>query len=246
MEEEISLGEIFAILKQRLGSIIVWSLAGVLLAALYTFFLVTPSYQSTSKIVVNQTQNAEQAITNTDIQTNLSLINTYQGIIKEPIVLQDVISSTQSDLTLEEIREKLTVQTETDSLVFGITITDDNPYEAADLANATAISFEEKIGDILDVNSVTILSQAVVNPNPISPNIPMNLVLGLLVGMMIGVGLAFLTEFMDKTVKDEKFIEELGWSNLGSVMQMTDKELVATRFVQVSSNQETRKSKRRV
>ena len=246
MEEEISLGEIFAILKQRLGSTIVWSLAGMLLAALYTFFLVTPSYQSTSKIVVNQTQNAEQAITNTDIQTNLSLINTYQGIIKEPIVLQDVISSTQSDLTLEELGEKLTVQTETNSLVFGITITDDNPYEAADLANATAISFEEKIGDILDVNSVTILSQAVVNPNPISPNIPMNLVLGLLVGMMIGVGLAFLTEFMDKTVKDEKFIEELGWSNLGSVMQMTDKELVATRFVQVSSNQETRKSKRRV
>ena len=161
-------------------------------------------------------------------------------------MLQDVISSTQSDLTLEELREKLTVQTETNSLVFGITITDDNPYEAADLANATAISFEEKIGDILDVNSVTILSQAAVNPNPISPNIPMNLVLGLLVGMMIGVGLAFLTEFMDKTVKDEKFIEELGWSNLGSVMQMTDKELVATRFVQVSSNQETRKSKRRV
>ena len=195
---------------------------------------------------MNQTQNAEQAITNTDIQTNLSLINTYQGIIKEPIVLQDVISSTQSDLTLEELGEKLTVQTETNSIVFGITITDDNPYEAADLANATAISFEEKIGNILDVNSVTILSQAVVNPNPISPNIPMNLVLGLLVGMMIGVGLAFLTEFMDKTVKDEKFIEELGWSNLGSVMQMTDKELVATRFVQVSSNQETRKSKRRV
>ena len=46
MEEEISLGEIFAILKQRLGSIIIWSMAGLLLAALYTFFFVTPSYQS--------------------------------------------------------------------------------------------------------------------------------------------------------------------------------------------------------
>ncbi|MDK2780815.1 MAG: protein tyrosine kinase modulator, partial [Trichococcus sp.] len=75
-------------------------------------------------------------------------------------MLQDVIASTQSDLTLEELGEKLTVQTETNSLVFGVTITDDNPYEAAELANATAISFEEKIGDILDVNSVTILSQA--------------------------------------------------------------------------------------
>ena len=124
MEEEISLGEIFAILKQRIGSIITWSLTGLLLAALYTFFFVTPTYQSTSKIVVNQTQNAEQAITNTDIQTNLSLINTYQGIIKEPIILEDVITDTGSKLTLGELRDKLTVQTEDSSLVFGITIVD--------------------------------------------------------------------------------------------------------------------------
>ena len=126
MEEEISLGEIFAILKQRLGSIIVWSMAGLLLAALYTFFFVTPTYQSTSKIVVNQTQNSEQAITNTDIQTNLSLINTYEGIIKEPIILEDVITNTNSDLTVSELRNKLTVQTEDTSLVFGITVTDVN------------------------------------------------------------------------------------------------------------------------
>jgi capsular polysaccharide biosynthesis protein len=144
MEEEISLGEIFAILKQRLGSIIMWSMAGLLLAALYTFFFVTPTYQSTSKIVVNQTQNAEQAITNTDIQTNLSLINTYQGIIKEPIILEDVITNTGSKLTVGELRNKLTVQTEDSSLVFGITVADENPFTAAELANATASSLSKK------------------------------------------------------------------------------------------------------
>ena len=246
MEEEISLGEIFAILKQRLGSIIIWSLAGLLLAALYTFFFVTPSYQSTSKIVVNQTQNAEQSITNTDIQTNLNLINTYQGIIKEPIILEDVITNTGSKLTVGELRNKLTVQTEDSSLVFGITVADENPFTAAELANATASSFEQKIGEILDVNSVTILSQAVANPNPVSPNTPMNLVLGLVVGMMIGVGLGFLAEFMDKTVKDEKFIEQLGWSNLGSVLQMSEEELTATRFVQATPDVKSRKAKRRI
>ena len=114
------------------------------------------------------------------------------------------------------------------------------------MANATAASFEEKIGSILDVNSVTILSQAVANPNPVSPNTPMNLVLGLLVGMMIGVGLAFLAEFMDKTVKDEKFIEQLGWSNLGSVLLMSEEELSSTRFVQATPDVKSRKAKRRI
>lgn len=44
----------------------------------------------------------------------------------------------------------------------------------------------------------------------------MNLVLGLLVGMMIGVGLAFLAEFMDKTVKDEKIHGTDGLGEFGS------------------------------
>lgn len=246
MEQEISIGTTLTIMKQRWGQIIIWSLAGLILSGIYTFFFVTPTYQSVSKIVVNQTQNAEQAITNTDIQTNLNLINTYQGIIKEPIILEDVITQTGSKLSFDELRDKLTVQTEVDSLVFGVTITDENPYNAAELANATANIFQQKIGDILDVSSVTILSEAVANTNAVSPNTPLNLVFGLLVGMMIGIALAFFNEFMDKTVKDDKFIEKMGWTNLGSVLQMTEEEVQSTRFAPVKEENTTRKLKRRV
>lgn len=55
MKEEISLLEIFMMLRRRGFQIAIWSIAGLLAAVLYTFFLVTPIYQSTSKIVVNQT-----------------------------------------------------------------------------------------------------------------------------------------------------------------------------------------------
>src|SRR5699024_6470410 len=98
------------------------------LAAAYTFFFVTPQYESTSKIVVNQTQNTGQAITNTDIQTNLNLINTYQSIIREPIILEDVIEMTDSNLTVSQLRNKITVQTQNNSLVFGVTVSDESPY----------------------------------------------------------------------------------------------------------------------
>lgn len=246
MQEEIYLSEIFATLKERLGQIIIWSLAGVLFAGLYTFFFVTPTYQSTTKIVVNQTQNSEQAITSTDIQTNLSLINTYQGIIKEPIILQDVISNTGSDLSMEELRNQLTVEIEENSLVFGVTVTNENPHTAAELANATANSFQQKIGEILDVNSVTILSEAIANTKAVSPNILMNLISGLLAGMIIGVCLAILSESMDKTVKDDKFIEQMGWTNLGNVLQMTEEDVASTRFSTTKAEEMIRKTNRRV
>ena len=54
----------------------------------------------------------------------------------------------------------------------------------------------------------------------------LNLAIGVVLGGMIGVGLAFLLEFLDNTVKDEKFIvEELGWTSLGRIAEMSADEL---------------------
>lgn len=230
MKEEILLGEIFNTLKKKIGQILMWSLLGLFIASVITFFFVTPIYQSTSKIVVNQTQNASQSITNTDIQTNLSLINTYQTIIKEPIILESAIQNVGSDLSVNELKDKIIIKTEDNSLVFGIAVTDENPFVAAELANAISNTFQQKIGDILDVESVTILSTAIPNTEPISPNIALNVASGILAGLVIGVGLVFLSEMTNKTVRDDKFIESLGWTNLGSVLEMSRDEISATRI----------------
>lgn len=233
MKEEISLLEIFMMLRRRGFQIAIWSIAGLLAAVLYTFFLVTPMYQSTSKIVVNQTENTNQVLTNNDIQTNLNLINTYQSIIKEPIILEGVIAQSGSDLTVAELSEKITIQTEANSLVFGIAVIDEDPYVAADLANATSSLFEQKIGEILEVKSVTILSSAAPELNPVSPNIPLNIIMGAFLGVLIGSVSAIIAEMTNKTVKDEKFIESLGWTNLGSVLEMTPEEIRSTRITGV-------------
>jgi hypothetical protein len=64
--------------------------------------------------------------------------------------------------------------------------------------------------------------------------------------MSIGVTMAFITEFMDKTVKDDKFIEQMGWTHLGSVLQMTEEEIQLTKFVPVDEEKASRQLKRRV
>ena len=249
MKEEILLGEIFNTLKKKIGQILMWSLLGLFIASVITFFFVTPIYQSTSKIVVNQTQNASQSITNTDIQTNLSLINTYQTIIKEPIILESAIQNVGSDLSVNELKDKIIIKTEDNSLVFGIAVTDENPFIAAELANAISNTFQQKIGDILDVESVTILSTAIPNTEPISPNIALNVASGILAGLVIGVGLVFLSEMTNKTVRDDKFIESLGWTNLGSVLEMTRDEISSTRISSINLASKTtgsRISKKRI
>jgi capsular polysaccharide biosynthesis protein len=96
---------------------------------------------------------------------------------------------------------------------------------AADLANTTADIFQEKIGDILPVESVTILSTAVPTTDPIFPNIPMNLFGGLLLGFLLGLLHVFFKTLLDQKVRNDEIISNLGWTNLGSIVEMSDKEV---------------------
>ena len=57
----------------------------------------------------------------------------------------------------------------------------------------------------------------------------MNLAIGLVLGFIVGIGISFLLELLDRTVKDDKFVtENLGFTILGTVPQMSQKELNAT------------------
>lgn len=225
MEEEISLKELFAILKKRIGLIINITLVGLLIVAFYTFFIATPEYSSTTQLLVNRTQQAD-AIQRSDIDTNVQLINTYKDIINGPVILDEVREGLNLEISHGTLSDQITVSNEADSQVFSIQVIDTNPYNAAAIANTTAIVFQENLDDIMNVDNVTIISQAEPNINPISPNHTINVAIGVVLGGMVGIGLAYLLEFIDNTVKDEKFIvEELGWTNLGRIAEMNTEEL---------------------
>ncbi|EXJ23308.1 Tyrosine-protein kinase transmembrane modulator EpsC [Alkalibacterium sp. AK22] len=227
MEEEISLVELFDIIKKRVGMIINLTLIGLLVVAFYTFFVATPEYSSTTQLLVNRTQQTD-AIQRSDIDTNVQLINTYKDIIKGPVILDEVREDLNLDSSHSGLSNQISISNEANSQVFSIRVTDINPYNAALIANTTASVFRENLDDIMNVDNVTVISQAEPNINPISPNHSLNLAIGIVLGAMIGVGMAFLLEFLDNTVKDEKFIvEEMGWTSLGRIAEMSAEELKA-------------------
>lgn len=54
MEETISLKEIFGVIKKRLLLIIAFVIGAALIAAIVSYFVLTPTYQSSSQFIVNQ------------------------------------------------------------------------------------------------------------------------------------------------------------------------------------------------
>jgi capsular polysaccharide biosynthesis protein len=206
MEETISLKELFQTLKKRLGLILIITLVATMTSGIVSYFFLTPIYQASTQLLVNQKKTDQQAYNYNEVQTNLQLINTYSVIIQSPTILDKV----KEQLNLEEIGD-IAVVSESNSQVVSITVEDPSPVMAADIANTIANVFTKEIVTIMSVDNVSILSKAEVpdQPNPIKPRPALNMAIALVVGAMIGVGLAFLLEYLDNTIKTEQDIEKI-------------------------------------
>jgi capsular polysaccharide biosynthesis protein len=206
MEETISLKELFQTLKKRLGLILIITLVATMISGMVSYFFLTPIYQASTQLLVNQKKSDQQAYNYSEVQTNLQLINTYSVIIQSPTILEKV----KKQLNIEEIGA-VSVVSERNSQVVSITVENPSPVLAADIANTIADVFKTEILTIMNVDNVSILSKAEVpeNPHPIKPRPALNMAIALVVGLMLGVGIAFLLEYLDNTIKTEQDIEKL-------------------------------------
>lgn len=229
MEETISLEELFKTLKKRatlIGSITI--VAG-LIAAIISFFLLTPIYQANTQVLVNEKKEGlAQQVTTADIQSNLQLINTYNEIIKSPAILSIVISDMDLALTTGQLASKVSVSNANNSQVLNINVQDENYNVAADMANQIVEVFKEEVPKLMNIDNVNVLSPAVgvENPSPIKPNKMLNVAIAVVLGLMLGVGLAFLLEYLDNTVKTEQDVEEfIGIPVIGLISPIADEAL---------------------
>jgi polysaccharide biosynthesis transport protein len=66
-----------------------------------------------------------------------------------------------------------------------------------------------RINEQLETGPGRIVSPAVVDTDAVSPKVLQNALLGLLVGLVFGIGMAFLYEYLDSTIKSTEEVEKL-------------------------------------
>ncbi|MGE7837175.1 YveK family protein [Viridibacillus arvi] len=211
MEETISLHDIFKTIRKRLLLIISTFILAVSIAGGVSYFLLTPVYEASTQILISQKDVENKQFIQQDVQTNLQLINTYSVIIKSPVILTKVVDNLNLNDSLEVLNKNINVSSEQDSQVINVSVQNTNLKEAVEIANTTAEVFQEEIPKLMNVDNVKILSPAVEikNSKPIRPNPILNMAIAALIGLMIGVGIAFLIEYLDKTIKTEQDISEI-------------------------------------
>lgn len=244
MEETISLSEIFEVIKKRFKIILASTVIITLLVAIISLFFITPMYEATSQFIVNEPKGNEQdEFDSSTIRTNVEVINTYNVIITSPAILDQVIDELNLDYGASTLAEKITVSSEENSQVVTVTVSDPKQPVASMIVNEVVSTFQEEIPDIMNVDNVSILTTAeeVANPNPVSPNVKLNIAIGLVLGLMIGVGLAFLLEYLDTTVKSKKDIEnKLNVPVIGTISRVELEDLRQISTEQDTNNTQTR------
>lgn len=228
----LSIDDILLTLRKHLKIIIGSTLIVTLVAFIVTFFVMTPKYESTTQILVNRKLDSQDQGTQQlqQVQADVQMINTYKDIITSPTVLQDVSQKIGGNQTIEKLQDEISISNEENSQVFSVTVKTEDPNQAAKIANTTANIFRNKIKSIMSVNNVSIVSRAAADDIPVSPKLLLNVVIGFVLGLLLGIGLAFLNETMDKTVKDENFLSEAGLTSLGIVSEIPQSDVKKRAF----------------
>ncbi|MEC1259520.1 Wzz/FepE/Etk N-terminal domain-containing protein [Bacillus swezeyi] len=224
MKENINFRELVAILRKRTVLILFLTISSTLACGIVQYFVLTPVYQASTQILVSEKKGSA---TFSDIQINLQYTRTFQALLKNPVILEQVKQELHLPYSAGSLSEKIATSTESESEIINITVQDGNQKTAADIANTLTAVLKKEIKKIMNTDRVTVLSKAEIadSPVPVRPNYKMNMLLAFGAALMTGIALAFFLDFIDDTVARPSQVEkEAGFIYLGSIEQLKHKK----------------------
>ena len=219
MDETIDLRRLFNIIIERLWIIILVTLVATISSGIISFFILDDIYEASTTLMVSKTRDDQSTnLQYNDILLNQKLVKTYSEVAKSNRVLEKVIEKLTLDMNTGSLRDKVKINSVSDTEIIRITVEDQDPNFAAELANSIAVVFMGEIGSIMKMDNVQFIDMAQVPQNPIKPRPAMNIAISAVLGIMVSVFIIFLVEYFDNTIKTPEEIENsFGLPVLGSI-----------------------------
>ena len=214
---EIDLVELLGVILHNLWIIIVSGVIVAAVALLVSYFIITPKYESVTKIYVISKTNAD-TMTYSDLQAGSTLTKDYKELVKSRPVLEEVLAETGIDVELKNLEAQITVEVPQDTRIVSITVEDKDPYEARIIADSVRIAAAKHIQEVMDTEAVNVVEEASLPIEKSSPSILKNTAIGYAVGLFLAIAIVIINYIMDDTIKTPDDVEKfLGVSVLGSI-----------------------------
>jgi polysaccharide biosynthesis transport protein len=179
--------------------------------AIVTSIGTTPAYAGTAKLLIVAKTDPAGGVSSALQGTMLSqqLIESFAQILESRATAEAALRLDPLPLTPSQLQAKVHAEPVTDTLLIDLRVEDADPGTAKRLTNNVARAFIASVPKLQTGSSLRVsLVEAALTPGePVRPQTRLNLILGLLFGLTLGVGLAFLREFLDRSVRTPEELE---------------------------------------
>ena len=206
-EVEIDIGHILSILWEKIIIIIATGLVVGLAGFLVSKFLISPKYESETKLYVLNRAN-DSATTLSDVQLSTQLTKDYQILVTSAPVMNQVIKELGLDMKASELASTISVDTPTDTRVLQITVTSDDPYKAKHIADKVAKVSSQKICDIMKIEQVNVIEEGSISEEPAVDTVQKWTLIGLALGIVLSCSVIVIKSMLDDTVKTTDDVEK--------------------------------------
>ena len=152
------------------------------------------------------------------MQLGTQLTKDYSELINSRYVLEEVIQKLRLDLDYQGLKEKVSVSSPTDTRIVAITVTDKDPVEAMNIANAIRESASNHIGNVMDIDAVNVVESAKMPTKKAAPSYLKWTVIAGMLGILLVCAMILVKYLLDDTIKTSEDVERyLGLSTLAII-----------------------------
>ena len=204
-EMEIDLAELFFVLLHRLPVLLAATVAGVVIAGIISFCLLTPMYTSTAKIYILTNQSTMVSLS--DIQVGSSLAGDYEELIKSRPVVEEVAKNLELTENYEQLLDCIDTINTDNTRIIQITATYPDPVIAKNIANEFVKVSTKQISEIMHIDEPTVAEEAIAADHQSSPNNMKDLAVGGILGLLLVAVVIVMRYILDDTIRTQDDVE---------------------------------------
>lgn len=208
-ESTIDLSQFVYVLNKRKSIIITITLVAVIISGIVSFFIMSPVYESqVTAIVGKKSDTANSNVQYNDVMMYQNLTKTYATIATSKSVEEKAAEKLGNGMTADKLDKLVTVTPETGTQILDITAQGGTPEEALNRVTALSNAFVEVSPTLYNAGEVNIMDKGELPKAPTKPNKKLNIAIAFFLGIMVSVGISFLLEYMDSTIKTPEDIKK--------------------------------------
>lgn len=210
MDEVLSFKEFFNILKRRKKIIIIITILSTVIAGIINFYVLPPIYEAKTTIIIGKSEEETNEYRYDEIMMYQNLVKTYAEIAKSDTVAIKTISVLKNSIKLDmdEIKEDVKVTFKEGNQILNITVQRKDPKQTIYIINSFIKAFIEESNRVILNGKIEIVDSATLPEKPVKPKKLLNITIVFLIALITCVGIVFMIEYLDDTIKNEIDVEQ--------------------------------------